>query len=243
MILCAKYFILIFMINFEQELNSEQLDVVLHGDGPCLVLAGAGSGKTRTVTYRVAYLLEKATASENILLVTFTNKAAAEMVERVGRLDSRFRGNESVEGLRLPWAGTFHSIGHKILRKHASVLGYSSNFSILDSDDSQSLLKLCLKNAPANSRGKRFPSAGVVQAIISFARNAEDTIDNVLEARYPSYNIFAEAIKEAASEYEQRKKDSNAMDFDDLLINWGRLLNHPEILQKYSTQFKYILVD
>ena len=221
-------------IDFQKELNSEQLDVVLHGDGPCLVLAGAGSGKTRTITYRVAYLLEQGVAPENILLVTFTNKAAAEMVSRMQHLTGRSE--------KLPWAGTFHSIGHRILRRHAEVLGYQSNFSILDSDDSESLVKLCAKDYPS-SKGKKFPSAGVLQSIISFARNAQMPIAEVLEARFSAYEMWSGAIESIAAEYDQRKKTANSMDFDDLLTNWLLLLDKPEILKKYSEQFKYILVD
>ena len=226
------------MIDYQKELNEEQLDVVLHGDGPCLVLAGAGSGKTRTITYRVAYLLEKGVSPENILLVTFTNKAAAEMSERVQKLTGRTE--------KLPWAGTFHSIGHRLLRKHALELGYQSNFSILDSDDSESLIKLAAKNY-SSSGGKdkkdKFSSSGVLQSIISFTRNAQTTIADVLDARYSQFAVWQDNIENVASEYAQRKKDANAMDFDDLLENWLRLLNIPEIQKKYSEQFKYILVD
>ncbi len=225
-------------IDFQKELNKEQLDVVLHGDGPCLVLAGAGSGKTRTITYRVAYLLEQGVAPENILLVTFTNKAAAEMVERMQHLTGRSE--------KLPWAGTFHSIGHRILRQHARELGYENNFSILDSDDSESIVKLCAKDFSDGAGGKKFgkfPSTKVLQGIISFARNAETTIADVLDARYSQFGMWEEAITQVVREYEEKKKAANSMDFDDLLVNWLRLLNNPGILKKYSEQFKYILVD
>ena len=223
------------MINWSKELNSEQLEVVLRGDGPCLVLAGAGSGKTRVITYRVAYLLEQGISPENILLVTFTNKAAAEMVERVKKLT----GQEE----KLPWAGTFHSIGHKLLRRHSEILGYQKNFSILDSDDSESLLKLAAKDFAISSKGKKFPTAGVLQGIISFARNTEQTVAQVVEDRYPQFLVFSESIASVASAYEEKKKEANAMDFDDLLINTLRLLNKPEIKKQYAEFFKYILVD
>lgn len=115
------------MIDFSKELNQEQLAVVLQGDGPCLVLAGAGSGKTRTITHRVAYLLENDVKPEEILLVTFTNKAAAEMKRRVQNLTG---GNVS-----LPWSGTFHHIGYRLLKIYAPLLGYKNTFTVLDSDD------------------------------------------------------------------------------------------------------------
>ncbi|MFA6424125.1 MAG: ATP-dependent helicase [Candidatus Magasanikbacteria bacterium] len=225
------------MINFEQELNPQQLDVVKNGDGPCLVLAGAGSGKTRTITYRVAYLLEQGVGPENILLVTFTNRAANEMIERVRNLmsgDSRLHGND------MPWSGTFHHIANKILRHYAPHLGYKNNFTVLDSDDSQALIKLCIKEFKTT---EKFPSAKVVGAIISFARNSQKSIEEVIEDKFNSWWHLSRTIGDVSSRYEQKKKESNAMDFDDLLINFALLLNTPAIQEKFSNQFKYILVD
>jgi len=223
------------MIDFKNELNEEQLAVVLKGDGPCLVLAGAGSGKTRTITYRVAFLLERGINPENILLVTFTNKAAGEMISRV----------QDITGMKqkLPWAGTFHSIANKILRHHAGALGYQSNFTILDSDDSEALLKICLKKIAPQTNGGKFPSAGVIKNIVSFARNAEMTIEDVLDLKYPGWFCYSEEIRQIAEEYNKKKREANAMDFDDLLLNLLVLLNNSEIAQKYSSQFRYILVD
>ncbi|OGH91855.1 MAG: hypothetical protein A2534_05335 [Candidatus Magasanikbacteria bacterium RIFOXYD2_FULL_39_9] len=223
------------MIDFVKELNQEQLEVVLHGDGPCLVLAGAGSGKTRVITYRVAYLLEQGVDPENILLVTFTNKAADEMIRRVQSLTNSPK--------RLPWAGTFHHIAYRILKIYAAILGYKSNFSVLDSDDSETILKLCAKPFKSDTGRTKFPSARVLQSIISFARNSETTVEDVLDLKYPQWMVFADQIKSVAHEYEVKKKEANAMDFDDLLVNFCNLLNHEQALKKYSQQFKYILVD
>lgn len=222
------------MINFSSELNSEQLAVVEQGAGPCLVLAGAGSGKTRTITYRVAYLLEQGVAPENILLVTFTNKAAAEMKQRV----------QKITGLvsQLPWSGTFHHIGYRILRQNASLLGYRGNFTVLDSDDSESIIKLCIKEVRPGD-GKKFPSASAVAAVISYARNAELTIDLVIEKRFLQWEQFTDEIKTIASDYAKRKKEANAMDFDDLLTNLLLLLQNDNIRGKFATQFQYVLVD
>lgn len=251
------------MIDFKNELNEEQLAVVLKGDGPCLVLAGAGSGKTRTITYRVAFLLERGVNPENILLVTFTNKAAGEMISRV----------QEITGMKqkLPWAGTFHSIANKILRAHAEAIGYKNNFTILDSDDSEALIKICLKKIAPQTNGGKFPSAGVLKNIISFARNAKSSIEDVLDLKYPSWFCYSEEIRQIAEEYAKKKIESNAMDFDDLLVNLNTLLSFPpqpsrdklrressgsfdsmdprlrgddkNIFEKYSHQFKYILVD
>ncbi len=231
------------MINFEQELNKEQLAVVQNGDGPCLVLAGAGSGKTRTITYRVAYLLEKRISPENILLVTFTNRAAHEMIERVveltnndNEIDSRFRGNDRV----LPWSGTFHHIANKVLRQYATHLGYKNNFTVLDADDSQALIKLCIKEFKTTDK---FPSAKIVSAIISFSRNSQKSIEETIEDRFTGWWHLVRTIGDVASRYEQKKKTANVMDFDDLLINLALLLNISSIQEKFSSQFQYILVD
>ncbi len=220
------------MINYEQELNPEQLAVIYNGDGPCLVLAGAGSGKTRTITYRVAYLLEKGISPENILLVTFTNKAANEMIERVQTLTSA--------SSPLPWSGTFHKIANKILRKYATHLGYKNNFTVLDADDAQALLKIVVKDFKT---GEKFPSAKIIESIISFSRNAQIGIDEVLDKKYPSYWPLADTFKEIAQKYSEKKKEANAMDFDDLLVNFFSLLNLPAIANNFATQFQYILVD
>ncbi len=221
------------MINYAAELNHEQLAVVEQGDGPCLVLAGAGSGKTRAITYRVAYLLEKKVAPSQILLLTFTNKAAAEMTRRV----------EALTGLpKLPWSGTFHSIAFRLLKMYAPLLGYKNNFTVLDSDDSQALIKNCLKKLKLSS-GKKFPSPHVLLSIFSYARNSTTTIAQVLENKYPAWANIERDITAIGAEYALAKRAANAMDFDDLLVYLLLLLNQTDICQRYAEQFKYILVD
>ncbi len=224
------------MIDFEKELNKEQLDVVLHGDGPCLVLAGAGSGKTRAITYRVAYLLEKGIDPASILLLTFTNKAAKEMIQRIGSL--------AEGGIKFPWSGTFHHIAYRILKQYAPLLGYTNKFSILDSEDARDMLKLCIASEGIDRTHKKFPSAAVVQSILSFARNAERTVVDVLEEKHPQWIDFAEPLSRIGEDYGKRKRESNVMDFDDLLVNLFLLLSSSEqVRKKYATQFLYILVD
>jgi DNA helicase II / ATP-dependent DNA helicase PcrA len=222
-------------INYHAELNQEQLDVVLHGDGPCLVLAGAGSGKTRTITYRVSYLIEQGVDPSKILLLTFTNKAAKEMLQRVSLL----LGHDT----RGIWGGTFHSIGNRLLRAFAEELGYNSRFTILDSDDSQSLLKAILKELNYDPKARRFPTAAVLQNIISFSRNTEQSLEETLEIKHPNFLELANEIREVAHRYGERKKIANAMDFDDLLTNLLVLLKHPRIGEHISSQFEYVLVD
>ncbi|HYE60156.1 MAG TPA: ATP-dependent helicase [Candidatus Kapabacteria bacterium] len=224
------------MIDLEAELNAEQRDVVLRGDGPCLVLAGAGSGKTRTITFRVAYLLEKGIAPDAILLVTFTNKAAKEMIDRVQSITN----GET----RLPWSGTFHHVGYRLLRRYAPLLGYKHNFTVLDSEDSRDLLKLCLKQEGIDRTSRRFPSPQVIQSVMSYARNAEKTIADVLALKHPRFMDIADVIVRIASDYDRRKREANAMDFDDLLVNTYLLLLKSEAVRhKFSTQFQYVLVD
>jgi DNA helicase-2/ATP-dependent DNA helicase PcrA len=224
------------MIDFAKELNKEQFDVVKNGNGPCLVLAGAGSGKTRTITYRVAYLLEQGVKPEQILLVTFTNKAAHEMIERVEKLtDGK---------IFLPWAGTFHHIAYRVLKQYAPLLNYKNSFSILDTDDSHAILKLCLKDVGIDRKEQRFPSPAVIHSIISFARNAGISTAEVLDRKYPQWQSIEETIVGIASDYDRRKKEAHVMDFDDLLTNFHLLLIKSETVRnRLSEQFQYILVD
>lgn len=223
-------------LSFLEQLNTEQRRVVEDGDGACLVLAGAGSGKTKTITTRVAYLLSQGVLPQEILLVTFTNKAAREMIARVA---TQTKNHSS-----LPWAGTFHHIAFKILKQYAALLGYANTFSILDSDDSTHLLKLCIKQEGTDTSEKRFPSARVVQSIVSFARNAERPLSDILEEQYPNWAHLSEIIGRIAESYAQKKRQAQAMDFDDLLVNlYLLLLQHEPVRKKFATQFRYCLVD
>jgi DNA helicase-2/ATP-dependent DNA helicase PcrA len=225
-----------FKIDYKAELNDIQYSVVAEGDGPCLVLAGAGSGKTRTLVYRVAYLLEKGVKPENILLVTFTNKAAREMLERV----------EELLGYRPKglWGGTFHSVANRLLRMHGEKLGYTKDFGILDSDDSRKLLKQVQKELGI-PKESYIPKIKVIHGIISFSKNAQKSIEEVVNHSY-SYLIpeVIPHLERIAQAYEGKKKDANVMDFDDMLSNWLKLMaDVPELGQRISQQFQYVLVD
>lgn len=224
------------MIDFNRELNQEQLDAVLHGDGACLVLAGAGSGKTRTVTYRVAYLLEQGVDPGSILLLTFTNKAAREMLERISSLV----GPQS-KGV---WGGTFHAVANRLLRSFAPAIGYTSSFSILDQEDAKSLLKAVLKDSKIDPKVRRFPSTSVIHNLHSFVRNTDFDLREALEMKYSNFLDCAGDIEFVTKQYDQRKTLANAMDFDDLLVNWLRVLEEqPQIAQAIGNRFKYVLVD
>jgi DNA helicase II / ATP-dependent DNA helicase PcrA len=223
-------------ISYDKELNSEQLKVVTEGDGRCLVLAGAGSGKTRTLIYRVAYLLEQGVPPNEILLVTFTNKAAREMKSRVEALLKY-----EPRGL---WCGTFHHTGNRSIRMHAEELGLSPQFGILDQEDSRDLVKTCIQGLDLKAKERRFPSPSVVSAVISYARNACIPIEETLEKRYPYFLHHTKDIERVRALYDKRKRSSQNLDYDDLLGLWVELLErHPHARQKLVQQFRYVLVD
>ena len=225
-------------INYKKELNKEQYKAVIESDGAALVLAGAGSGKTRVLIYRVAYLIENGVSPENILLVTFTNKAANEMLTRVQHLLKK-----EPKGI---WGGTFHHIANRLLRKYAQVLGYKNNFTILDREDSLSLLKQCYDEfIDVKRKSKYFPKANIIYRIISLARNKKILTEEIMKKDY-DYLTDQEisSVKKISERYKQKKKEINSMDFDDLLINLLKLLSENiNIKEQLSRQFQYVLVD
>jgi ATP-dependent DNA helicase UvrD/PcrA len=223
-------------IDYAAELNEQQLAAVTASPGPLLVIAGAGSGKTRTLTYRVAYLLENGIDPRNILLLTFTNKAARQMLDRVVNLLP-----VDASGL---WGGTFHSIGNRMLRRHGSALGYSSGFTIMDREDQKDLIDTVVAAAGINPKEIRFPKGDVLAEIFSFVINTETPIDALLAEKFPYFLPLLEQIKEVHARYEKKKKSTNSMDFDDLLEKTLRMLKeHEHIADFYRRQFQFILVD
>jgi DNA helicase-2/ATP-dependent DNA helicase PcrA len=224
------------MIDYKRELNPEQYQVVMEESGVLLVLAGAGSGKTRTLTYRVARLLERGIRQENILLATFTNKAARSMLNRVGILI----GNDTKRIM----GGTFHHVAFLILKNYVSYVGYKSGFSILDSDDSRQLIAACMSELKLDSKAGKFPKSNILAEIISLATNTQRTLEDVLQTRYPFFLHWTNEIIQTASLYEEKKKELSVMDFDDLLSNCRKLLlQNPDVLQILSERFQHILVD
>lgn len=225
------------MTDYLDELNESQRAAVLYNEGPSLVIAGAGSGKTRVLTYKIAYLLDNGYEPWSILALTFTNKAAREMKERI----SRAVGNEKAKYL---WMGTFHSVFARILRTESAALGYSSNFTIYDSSDSKSLIKSLLKELNLDEKVYK---PGLIQSRISNAKNhlvsaqayaaSGEFFRSDSEAKIP-------AMRDIYIRYCERCKQSDAMDFDDLLVNTYLLFkNHPDICEKYADRFRYVLVD
>ncbi len=223
-------------IDFAAELNAQQCAAVTASPGAALVIAGAGSGKTRTLTYRVAYLLENGVQPQNILLLTFTNKAAREMLDRVAALITH--------DLKNLWGGTFHSVGNRILRRHPQAAGFAPGFSIMDREDQQDMLDSVITAIGIDPKEKRFPKGEVLSDVFSYSLNTGRSIQDVLLEKYPHFLSFTEQIEEARKKYEARKKSSNSLDFDDLLEKTLRLLqNEKAISERYQQQFQYVLVD
>ncbi len=224
------------MIDYQKELNPEQLAVVKGGDGPCLVLAGAGSGKTRTIIYRLAYLLEKGADPRNICLVTFTNKAAKEMTTRA----------EALLGYKPQGmiAGTFHHLANFLLRRYGKRIGLEPNFTILDEDDKKSLIKASIGESGVDTKKKRFPMPAVLKEIFSYAKNSRNNLEQVIDLKHPNFLPLQEEIASVRRIYEKKKKDGNMVDFDDLLTATLNLLEtQTDIREGLARHFQYLLVD
>jgi DNA helicase-2/ATP-dependent DNA helicase PcrA len=223
-------------VDYVAELNEQQLAAVTARPGPILVIAGAGSGKTRTLTYRVAYLLENGIDPRNVLLLTFTNKAAREMLGRVANLLP-----VDASGL---WGGTFHSVGNRILRRHGSALGYSSGFTIMDREDQKDLIDTVVANAGIDPKEIRFPKGDVLAEIFSFVVNTEKPLEELLAEKFPYFLPLLDKIQDVHERYEKKKKATNSMDFDDLLEKTLSMFQkHERIAEVYRRQFQFILVD
>lgn len=223
-------------IDYAAELNPQQCEAVTAPPGPALVIAGAGSGKTRTLIYRVAYLLENGVAPSQILLLTFTNKAAREMLDRVTSLLPN-----DVTGL---WGGTFHSVGNRMLRRHAEAAGFRAGFSIMDREDQKDMVDSVIVSAGISTKDKRFPKGEVLADIFSYSINTERSIETVLVEKYPYFLPLQSEIEGVQRQYEARKKSANSVDFDDLLVKPLRMLESDAgIADYYRRHFEYILVD
>ena len=224
-------------INYKEELNESQYEAVTYIDGPSLVIAGAGSGKTRVLTYKIAYLLENGYNPWNILALTFTNKAAREMKERIAC-------QVGMDRARYLWMGTFHSIFSRILRSEAQYIGFTSQFTIYDTTDSKNLVHSIIKEMKLD---EKIYKPGMVQARISNAKNHllfptkyaadKEVYERDRAARMPM-------IREIYAHYWERCRLANVMDFDDLLVYTYILFrDYPEVLAHYQEQFRYVLVD
>ena len=225
-------------VDFTKELNKEQYKIVTAQSGPRLVLAGAGSGKTRTLIYRIAYLIEQGINSQKILLVTFTNKAAQEMKERTRKIL-----NLGIKDKLPIWSGTFHSLANRLLRIYGEEIGIKNNFSILDTQDSKALIKKIAKEYFSSLDKKRRPSANIIKETISFATNSGFSIAESLERKFGEWLPFLEIFEKINKEYIEKKKIANSLDFDDLLLAWKKLTIHPKIGPLLQKKWGHILVD
>ena len=222
-------------MDFQNELNEEQYAAVTAPDGPSLVIAAAGTGKTRTLVYRLAWLVEQHSIDpRNMLLLTFTNKAAREMLDRAETLIQRpFKSSHS---------GTFHSFANRILRSHAPSIGFGCDFTILDSDDSKKLLRSCADDLKMDK--KHFPKPQVLQSIFGVISGQMGDLADGLYERFEHTDVDVDDVISVHDLYQKRKKEQNAMDFDDLLIYALKLLEENErALRFYQDEFQYILVD
>ena len=224
-------------IDFRGQLNDEQFAAVTAEPGPLLVLAGAGSGKTRTLTYRVAYLLSQGVRPGEILLLTFTNKAAKEMLHRVHELTG-------VEPGRF-WGGTFHSIGHRALRMHGEPIGLPRSFTILDAEESEGVLRDAVEETDKSFfKDKTHPRPGPLHAIISMARNTQLPLSETIQRFFPQHEPVIERVPLFARKYADKKRGANVLDYDDLLELWLDLLKKsPDTAAYYAHRFRHVLVD
>ncbi len=219
----------------KNDLNPQQLEAVTASEGPVLIIAGAGTGKTRTLTYRFAYLVDSGVPLDRILLCTFTNKAAREMILRAQSI------------LQTPlsdlWAGTFHRIANRFLRIHHKYLQLPQNFSILDTEDSTQLIRHISRENKYSQQFKRFPSPKVLRELFSMSKATGFEIPELIAELYPHFEELCEPIEEIFDIYHQKKSEIGAVDFDDLLDLWYQLLMFPEIQERYAEHFLHILID
>ncbi len=220
------------------ELNPAQRQAVIHGQGPLLVVAGAGTGKTRTLAYRVAYLVASGVNPESIMLLTFTRRAAQDMLARAAGIVTRMGLNISQV-----WGGTFHSVAHRLLRMHAKAVGISPEFTVLDEADAAELMGLLRSELGLAGGERRFPRKGTCLNIYSRCVNSELPVTEVVERHYPWCAGWEEQLKELFGSYECRKQDRRVLDFDDLLVYWAELAAHPRLGSRLSNRFEHILVD
>ena len=222
---------------YKNQLNQAQAEAVFATDGPVLVIAGAGSGKTRTIVYRTAYMLQKGIPAESILLLTFTRRAAGEMVSRVNRLI----GSELADRIT---AGTFHSFANAQLRRYGAAIGIRPNFTICDQVDSADMIDLIKNRLEVKKEGKTLPKKGTIAEIISRSRNHIRPISDVVNGYYSKYTDFTDEISQIADEYAKYKAERGLLDYDDLLEKFLQLLeSSPSVLEKIQNRFKYVMVD
>lgn len=225
----------VYKIDYEKELNPAQLEAVLHKDGPLLIIAGAGSGKTRTLTYKVARLIEDGVSPENILLLTFTRRAAKEMISRAETVLST--------GLKKITGGTFHSFANMIMRKYAKFADLKNNFTVMDRSDAEDVINH-IRGKVIDKKEKRFPRKGTILDIYSKTINKDINIEQIIKNEFPQFEHCTEKIIKIANAYNEYKKHRSMLDYDDLLLYLKALLMSNESVRKQISQkYKYVLID
>jgi len=223
-------------INYEEVLNASQLQAVMTLEGPLLIIAGAGSGKTRTLVYRVARLVETGVPPESILLLTFTRKAAGEMLDRAASLAD--------EKCRFVSGGTFHSLAHRVLRGAAHHLGFENTFTILDRSDMEEVIQSLVQDMHIDRGAVRFPKRSTLANVISKAANLQASIEHLMAEEYGQFLEYAPQLKRLQHLYAEYKKENQLMDYDDLILFFRELLSSKqEIRALLSEQYHYIMVD
>lgn len=216
-------------------LNPQQLRAVQHGDGPLLIIAGAGTGKTRTLAYRVAWLIRQGVPPERVLLLTFTRRAAEEMLRRASAV-CRFASGRI-------WSGTFHAIANRLLRRYGRALGLNSQFTVLDESDAADLLGLIRSKLGYASREQRFPRKTTIRAIYSRMVNSREPLNRVLARDYPWCRHAEAGLAQIFSEYTRQKQGRQVLDYDDLLLFWNELMDVPGTGESIGERFEHVLVD
>ena len=219
-----------------EQLNPAQRQAVTHGDGAVLVIAGAGTGKTMTLACRVAHLIEQGVAPQAILLLTFTRRAAAEMLARAGRL-----AGQSTAGK--VWGGTFHAMANRLLRYYGRAIGLAPEFSVVDQADAADLMNLIRSDLELGRAKRRFPRKNTLLAIYSRSVNSHTKLGEVLEKQYPWCQDEIEGIRQVFEQYTQRKREHHILDYDDLLLYWSVLCDAPGVGETVADRFEHILVD
>lgn len=218
------------------ELNAQQRAAVTHGDGPLLVIAGAGTGKTKTLASRVAHLINSGTAPDRILLLTFTRRASQQMLERAGKIIGTSHTSQV-------WGGTFHAIASRLLRQHGRSIGLDPGFNVIDNEDSADLLDIVRSDLELGTMNKRFPRKGTLAAIYSRVVNSRTKLGDVLTAHFPWCINDQDGIRRIFEAFTRRKREQAVLDYDDLLLYWHALLNVPQLGEFVSSQFDHVLVD
>ena len=222
--------------DYSAELNPEQYAAATHGDGPLLIIAGAGTGKTRTLVYRVAHLIDSGVSPERILLLTFTRRAAQEMLSRAERLVGT--SSTRVHG------GTFHATGHRLLRQYGRRAGIVSEFSIMDQGDSVDLMGIARASLGVGKKDKRFPKKETLHWLYSRHVNTGIPIEDILHEEVPQFLDYSQEILRIYAEYISRKQERSLMDYDDLLLTWALMLEHsPDLATRIAGMYEHVLVD